>query len=111
VCKSRTLSKPIFVSAATLFDVGVTHLYPRLRPRIREVQAEEPALPNARSRDGTLLQLQMSSSSHAKLSTQVCQMPQTARVLIYIRKEEAFDKVERRYPAKQHFLWTTRCAS
>jgi hypothetical protein len=53
----------------------------------------------------------MSSSSHAKLSTQVCQMPQTARVLIYIRKEEAFDKVERPCPTKQYVLPMTSRAS
>jgi hypothetical protein len=29
-CKSRTLGEPIFMSAAALFDVVVTHLYPRL---------------------------------------------------------------------------------
>ena len=58
LCKSRTLSKAIFTGAAALFDVGVTHLYPRLRPTIRECSRRTgPALPSPRSRDRTLLQL------------------------------------------------------
>src|SRR5262245_3402129 len=58
LCKSRTLSKPIFTSAAALFAVWVTYLYSRLRPRIRECLGRTcPALPSARGRDGALLQL------------------------------------------------------
>ena len=32
LCQSHALAKSISISAAALFDVGVTHLYPRLRP-------------------------------------------------------------------------------
>src|SRR5439155_16438908 len=46
----------------------------------------------------------MSSSSHAKLSAQVCPDAVDRRVPIYIYKQEALDDVERRYPATTVFL-------
>lgn len=42
LCKSRTLSKLIFTTAAALFDVGVTRLYLRLRPTLREFGPKRP---------------------------------------------------------------------